>query len=73
MSKMNLQDSFSEFCHQNKLEVNAQQTEIVNLLDRFLNHKESFFSKILKNGKKQCFYLHGKVGVGKTMILNFVY
>ena len=26
-----------------------------------------------KKKEKLCFYLHGKVGVGKTMLLNFVY
>ena len=42
MSKITLQDSFKEFCEQNKLEVNASQTEIINSLDNFLNYKEGF-------------------------------
>ena len=72
MSKMNLQDSFKKFCEQNGFEENLQQKEIINLLDKFCNNKESFLSRIFKK-KKLCFYLHGKVGVGKTMLLNFVY
>ena len=73
MSKMNLKSSFKEFCKQNKFELNSQQFEIIDLLDRFLNYNESFLSRIFKKRKKLCFYLHGKVGVGKTMLLDFVY
>ena len=70
---MNLQNSFEEFCIQNKFEINKQQIEIINSLDKFLNFRESFLSLIFKKKKKNCFYLYGKVGVGKTMILDFVY
>ncbi len=70
---MNLKSSFKEFCTQNKFEVNAQQIEIIDLLDSFLNDKETFLSGLFKKKKKLCFYLYGKVGVGKTMLLNFVY
>mgnify|MGYP005748389229 FL=1 len=73
MSKMNLQDSFEEFCRQNKFEINSQQKEIIYLLEKFLNHKETFLSSFFQNKKKFCFYLYGNVGVGKTMLLNFVY
>ena len=70
---MNLQDSFKEFCTQKKFELNTQQIEIIHLLDNFLNNKETFFSKFFKKRKKLCFYLYGKVGVGKTMLLDFIY
>ena len=73
MSKKNLQDSFKEFCKQNKYELNTSQLEIIDLLDRFFNNRQSFLSKIFKKKEKLCFYLYGKVGVGKTMLLNFVY
>ena len=73
MPKISLQNSFKEFCEQNKFEINAQQTEIINLLDFFLNEKKTFLSKVFTKEKKLCFYLHGKVGVGKTMLLNFIY
>ena len=73
MSKMNLQDSFEEFCRQNKFEINSQQKEIIYLLEKFLNHKETFLSSFFQKKEKFCFYLYGNVGVGKTMLLNFVY
>ena len=51
MSKMNLQNSFEEFCIQNKFEINKQQIEIINSLDKFLNFRESFLSLIFKKKK----------------------
>jgi len=73
MLKINLQNSFKEFCEQNKFEVNTEQLKIIDLLIRFFNHKKTILSKFFRKKEKLCFYLHGKVGVGKTMILNFVY
>jgi cell division protein ZapE len=70
---MNLNNSFKEFCKQNKFEANVQQLEIIDLLNTFLNTKEKFLSILFKKKEKLCFYLHGQVGVGKTMLLNFVY
>tara|TARA_B100000963_G_scaffold325334_1_gene311502 strand:- start:132 stop:1169 length:1038 start_codon:yes stop_codon:yes gene_type:complete len=73
MSKIILQDFFKEYCKQNKLEINSSQIKIINLLERFFANKESFLNRFFKKRKKLCFYLHGKVGVGKTMLLDFVY
>ena len=73
MNKTNLQNLFKGFCRQNKLEINSQQIEIIDLLDEFLSQKKNFLSKFFKRKKKLCFYLYGKVGVGKTMLLNFVF
>ncbi len=70
---MNLQDSFEEFCRQNKFEINSHQKEIIYLLEKFLNHKGTFLSSFFQKKEKFCFYLYGNVGVGKTMLLNFVY
>ena len=70
---MNLQDSFKEFCEHNKFEINIQQKQIINLLDKFLNRKSTLLSNFLNKKEKFCFYLYGNVGVGKTMLLNFVY
>ena len=67
---MNLQDSFRDFCEKNNFEINEQQTKIISLLDAFLNNKKTFLSRFFKKKDKLCFYLHGKVGVGKTMLLN---
>ena len=73
MSKINLQDSFKEFCKKNSFENNNQQIEIINLLDKFINPRKNFFRKFFRDKEKLCFYLYGNVGVGKTMILNFFY
>ena len=72
MFKNSLQNSFIEFCHSNKFEINNKQIEIVKSLEDFLNTKKkliSFFSQT----NKHCFYLYGNVGVGKTMIVSQVY
>ena len=73
MSKIFLQDSFKEFCEINKLEVNAQQVKIINLLEKFLGNEETILSRFIKKKDKLCFYLYGEVGVGKTMLLNFAF
>tara|TARA_Y100000591_G_C21816423_1_gene690983 strand:- start:186 stop:1223 length:1038 start_codon:yes stop_codon:yes gene_type:complete len=73
MSIVNLQDSFRFFCEKNNFESNAQQIQIIDLLDKFLNNKESLLNRFFKKKEKLCFYLYGKVGVGKTMLLNFVF
>ena len=44
MLQMNLQDSFLEYCKKNKFEINNQQTEVINLLDKFLNQKTFFIN-----------------------------
>ena len=73
MSKLSLEESFKEFCKKNSFENNNQQIKIVNLLDKFINPRKTFFSNFFRNKDKSCFYLYGSVGVGKTMILNFFY
>ena len=73
MSKIFLQDSFREFCEINKLEVNVQQIKIINSLEKFLNNKDTILTRFLKKKEKLCFYLYGKVGVGKTMLFDFVF
>ena len=73
MTKINLRNSFKEFCIQNKFEINEQQAEIIDLLNGFINHQESFLSRFFKKKNKLCFYLYGNVGVGKTMLLDYVY
>ena len=73
MPNLNLQDSFIEFCRKNKYEKNESQLEIIDLLNIFLKSEESFLNRIFKKKEKLCFYLYGRVGVGKTMLLDFVY
>ena len=73
MIKINFKKKFEEFCKSKKFERNEKQIEIVNLLEKFLNNKTKSLLFIKNKNFKSCFYLHGNVGVGKTMILNFVY
>jgi cell division protein ZapE len=73
MSKSTLQDSFLEFCRKQKFEINSEQVKIVSLLDKFVNPKKNFLNILLNSKDKLCFYLYGNVGVGKTMILDFIY
>jgi len=68
-----LKDSFLNYCKKNNFEKNKNQLKILNLLINFFDPKKKFFNFFSKPNKKLCFYLFGGVGVGKTMILNFVY
>ena len=68
----NLQDSFSKFCNKNKFEINKKQIEILNSLEKFIFSRNKLFNFFSKKNY-DCFYLYGNIGVGKTMIANFVY
>ena len=73
---MNLNQSFQNHCKKNNLEINSNQLNLINELNNFynLNFNKSFFKKIFsKDSSKSGFYLHGDVGVGKTMVLNFFF
>jgi len=69
---LNLQQSFLRFCKINQFEINSKQVEIINLLEKFISSKK-YLLDFFKKNRKLCFYLHGGVGVGKTMLLNFFY
>ena len=73
MQMSSLKDSFLDYCEKNNYEKNLYQLKIINLIIEFFEAKKNFFSLFYKYKKKKCFYLYGGVGVGKTMILNFVY
>ena len=73
---MNLNKLFINHCKKNNLEVNPNQIILIEQLNKFykLNFNKSFFKNLLSQKKSKLgFYLHGDVGVGKTMILNFFY
>jgi len=73
---MNLNQLFQNHCKKNNLEINSNQLNLINELNNFydLNFNKSFLKKIFsKNSSKPGFYLHGDVGVGKTMVLNFFF
>ena len=67
-----LQNSFKEFCHKKKFEINNKQIEILKSLEKFLFNEKNIFNFFSKKNKL-CFYLYGNVGVGKTMIANYAY
>ena len=71
----NLEEKFGSFCNSRNLEINQNQIKTIKLLQNFYN--KNFHYSILNFFKKQNykkgFYLHGGVGVGKTMILDFFY
>jgi len=66
---------FISYCENQNLEVNPNQIKVIKKLEDYYNSNyKSFFSKLFSKQKtKKGFYLHGGVGVGKTMILNFFY
>jgi len=72
---MKLEKKFIEFCSNKKLEINLNQIEIINTLENFQNGNfdRSFLNSFFKKNSKLGFYLHGDVGVGKTMILDFFF
>jgi len=77
MQIKNLINFFVRHCNKNKLEVNSKQIEILHALIKFyiknFSTRSIILNSIFSNKKKSGFYLHGDVGVGKTMILNFFY
>ena len=74
MSK-NLEEKFKLYCESENLEVNQSQIQVIKKLQDYFNKNFSFtlFKFFKKNDAKKAFYLHGGVGVGKTMILNFFF
>jgi len=73
---MNFKKLFLNHCKTNELEINNSQVNIVELINEFyqVNFNNSLLSTLFSKKKyKNGFYLHGDVGVGKTMILNFFY
>ena len=74
--KMNLKKLFLKNCKNKELEINDNQINIIELINKFYqdNFNKSFFLNLFYPKKiKKGFYLYGDVGVGKTMLLNFFY
>ena len=72
----NLNNLFLDYCKTESFEVNQAQLEIIDQLSQFKNNyiNTSFFKFFSKQKEKKLgIYLHGDVGVGKTMLLNFFF
>ena len=65
---------YKKICSEEQVEYNHKQELLIYELDKFLSYKKkSFILKIFdtpSNGKKKCFYIHGGVGIGKTLIMD---
>ena len=73
---MNLKKYFINHCEAHQYEINQNQLNIINNLKIYYteNFTQSFLTKFFKKKPiKLGFYLVGDVGVGKTMILNFLF
>jgi cell division protein ZapE len=71
-----LKKQFLRYCLDNKFQQNEEQLKTLELLIDF--NKKNFSNNILfriftQPAQKLGFYLHGDVGVGKTMLLNFYF
>ena len=75
MKIKNLKKKFASYCKINKLKINSNQINIIELLIKFYIScfEKSFFDFFKDKNNKLGFYLFGDVGVGKTMLLNFFY
>ena len=74
MSSLN--DRFLDYCKSNGFEVNQGQIQIIKQFENFKDkYLDSSFLDIFKSKKekKLGIYLHGDVGVGKTMLLDFFF
>jgi cell division protein ZapE len=71
-----LKKQFLQYCSDNKFQQNDEQIKTLDLLVNFNKKqfsKNLFFNIFTKRVQKLGFYLHGDVGVGKTMLLNFFF
>ena len=70
--------SYQDLCALNKIEQNPKQLELIEKLDIFtqknkLNFFQNINSLIFKKNNNQCFYIYGKVGSGKTLIMDLFF
>lgn len=73
MPAIDFEVSFKKFCKKKKFEINKKQFEILKSLQKFFFQKKKLISIFSKKSNKSCFYLYGKVGVGKTLILDHIF
>jgi len=71
--KQNLKHQFIDFCKTHEYEINDNQINLVSYLNKFIQNKKNFIFSLFQSNEKLCFYLYGSVGVGKTMIVDFIF
>ena len=74
MSK-SFEKEFVSFCKNQGFEINLNQINVIKKLEEYykINFKSFLLKLFSKKLSQKAFYLHGDVGVGKTMILNFFF
>ena len=70
--------SYKRLCANREIENNSRQEELIHKLTSFFSSgKRSFFGNIFTFKKrekhKNCFYIYGKVGIGKTLIMDIFF
>ena len=71
-----MKKQFLDYCLNNKFQQNQAQIKTLELLINFnktSSFKKKLFKLFTKSDQKLGFYLHGDVGVGKTMLLKFFF
>ena len=70
-----MKKQFLKYCSDNKFQQNNEQVKTLELLVNFNKkiYKNILLKLFFKPNQKIGFYLHGDVGVGKTMLLNFFF
>ena len=70
-------DTFDSFCKKNNIKKNEEQLNLVEKFDEFnaiINQDKTLLKKIFSKAPTQLgYYIHGDVGVGKTMICSEFY
>ena len=76
MQLIKFKKKFIKYCSDKSFQRNNNQLKLIDQLINFYGEKNKIYSLIKwfkKEETKLGFYLHGDVGVGKTMILNFFF
>ena len=75
MYHLNITEAFKKYSKQHSLQKNINQEDLIKTLESLTEQLKPSFLKsvtsIFSNKKPKGFYLHGEVGAGKTMIINF--
>ena len=70
--------SYKRLCANREIENNQKQEELICKLSEFLeDNNRSFIGNIFsfteRKNNKSCFYIYGKVGIGKTLIMDILF